>query len=361
MAKMQSVFGAYAGKLQVVVDNSLGVFAPVWFKKYFDFGVPKMSLSYETVIGKSRIEAAASVVSHNASAPLRSRANLSKMSGEVASIKVKRAMSETDYREYLVMKDLNVDDVTKKTAILDYLFEDVKTVGNAGMKRLDMMTLQAISTGKISLTATNNPDGIATGDIDLLMPATNFKKVAVIWATSATATPISDIKAVVQAGEAEGKTFAKMLMTRNSFWAMQKCTEAMSMLSGYFRMGNNQKMVGTLDQYNEFLTANGFPIIELVNEAIGIETDGVITVNRPFNDTSVVFIPDGKLGQINCAIPIEQMQPVDGVAYATFEKGLISKWSENDPWNEFTAFEMKAFPGVETIDRIFIMDIATAA
>lgn len=360
MAKIKSVFGIYADRLQGVVDNSLDQFAPVWWKKYFDMGVPRVGLSYETVIGRSRIEAAASVVSHNASAPLRSRANLSKMTGEVSSIKEKFQMTETDYRDFYVMQNLALDDATKKAALLDLMFNDIKKVGNSAMKRLDMMTLQAISTGKISLTATNNPDGLVTGDIDLLMPLTNFKKVAVIWATSATATPISDIKAVVQAGEAEGKTFAKMLMTRNSFWAMQKCAEAMSMLSGYFRMGNNQKMVGTLDQYNEFLTANGFPVIELVNEAIGIEADGVITVNRPFNDTSVVFIPDGKLGLINCAIPIEQLQPVAGISYATFEKGLISKWSENDPFCEWTGIELKAFPGVETIDRIYIMDIATA-
>jgi len=361
MAKIKSIFAPYSDRLQVMVDASQDKFAPVWWKNYFDWGIPRISLTYETVIGRSRIEAAASVVAHQSSAPLRSRDKLSKLSGEVAAIKEKFQLTEADYRDYLTLQNLSVDDQTKKQALLNLMFSDMKRVGDAAMKRIDMMVLQAVSTGKISMTATNNPDGIVTGDIDLLMPVDNFKKVVEKWSVPETATPITDIKTQVEAGEDAGRSFAKMLMTRSTFWKLQKCNETMSMMAGYFRMNTNQKRVGTLDEINEMLTSNGFPTIELVNEAIGVESDGKISVQRPFKDTSVVFIPAGKLGLINCAIPIEQMKPVAGISYATYENGLISKWQENDPFAEWTAIELKAFPGLEAIDRMYIMDVETKA
>lgn len=361
MSRVKSIFGPYADKLQVMVDASQDKFAPVWFGQYFDWGIPKISLSYETVIGRTRIEAAASVVAHQSSAPLRSRDKLEKLTGEVAAIKEKFQMTESDYRDYLTLQSLNVDEQTKKKALLDLMFSDVKRVGDASMKRIDMMVLQAISTGKISMTATNNPDGIVTGDIDLLMPADNFKKVTEKWSIPASAKPITDIKNIVEAAEDKGRSFAKMLMTRTTFWKLQKCDETLSMMAGYFRMGTNQKRVGTIDEINEMLSSNGFPTIELVNESIGVESDGIISVQKPFKDTSVSFIPAGKLGVINNAIPIEQMKPVNGISYATYNNGLISKWSETDPYTEWTAVELKAFPGVSAIDAIYILDVETKA
>ncbi len=40
MAKVQSIFGTYAEQLQAVVDNSLSLFAPTWYQKYFTISIP---------------------------------------------------------------------------------------------------------------------------------------------------------------------------------------------------------------------------------------------------------------------------------------------------------------------------------
>lgn len=354
--KIKSVFGAYSDKLQVVVDSSLEKFAPVWWKNYFDWGIQKTSLTFETVIGRSRIEAAASVVASGSSSPLRSRAGLEKLSGSIPAIKEKFIMSENDYRDMLVLQSMNVDDVTLRNAMLDLLFADVKKVGDASMKRLDYMVLQAISTGIISMTTTNNPDGIVTGNIDLLMPAGNKKKASVLWSLLATAKPITDIKTIVEAAEDKGISFAKILMTRTTFWKLQAAAETTSMMAGFFRMTTGQKRVGTLDEINQMLESNQFPVIEIVNQTIGIESDGIISAQKPFSENSVVFIPSGKLGLIHNAIAIESLKPVASVSYATFERSLISKYAQNDPFAEYTAVELNAFPGIEAIDRIMILD-----
>lgn len=359
--KIKSVFGPYSDKLQVVVDSSLDKFAPVWWKKYFDWGTPKIGLTFETVIGRSRIEAAASVVATGASAPLRSRPNLEKLTGNIPAIKEKFVMSENDYRDMLALQGLNVDDKALANLMLDLLFGDVKKVGDASMKRLDFMVLQGLSTGKINLSITNNPDGIVTGDIDLLMPSDNFKKVVEKWSIPASATPITDIKTIVEAAGDRGISFEKILMTRAAFWKLQACDETKAMMAGFFKMASNQRRLGTLDEINQMLESNQFPMIEIVNESIGVEADGKISVLKPFNETSVVFIPAGKLGLIQNAIPIEQLKPVSNVSYATYEKALISKYAQNDPFAEYTSIELNAFPGIEAIDRIFILDCETKA
>ncbi len=361
MSKIQSIFGPYAEKMQVMIDKSLEKFEPVWFKKYFDYGVTTTSLNFTTVIGRSRIEAAASVVDRNSPAPLRGRATLEKLTGSVPAIKEAFKLSEEDYRNYLTIQAMNVSEAAKKTQLLDLMFGDVKKSGQSPLKRLDIMCLQAVSRGVVDLGATNNPDGLALGEISLLMKEDNFKKVVEKWSVPATATPITDIKNIVEEAEDKGLIFEKILMTRNSFWKLQKCDETMKMVAGHFRMATNQKRLGTLLEINEMLEANQFPIIEIVNEVIGIEKDGAITPYRPFKDTSVSFIPSGKLGIIHNAYAIEQLEPVKHVDYATYEKVLISKWRQNDPWGEFTGCELNAFPGVEAIDRIFILDVETKA
>jgi hypothetical protein len=59
MAKIKSVFGSYADKLQAVVDAGKDQFAPVWYPKFFTWGSPQLNLTYTSVLGSSRIEAAA--------------------------------------------------------------------------------------------------------------------------------------------------------------------------------------------------------------------------------------------------------------------------------------------------------------
>ena len=357
--KIQSMFGVYAENMQAMIDASLDLFKPVWWKNYFDWAPTTSSLNFITAIGRTRIEAAASVVDRNSPAPLRSRAQLEKLSGAVPAIKEAFKMTEEDYRNYLTVQAMSLSDNAKKSQMLDLMFGDIKKASEAPQKRLDIMVLQALSTGKVNIAVTNNPDGIVTGEIDLLMPAANKKTVVEKWSVKASATPITDIKNVVEAAEDKGIMFEKILMNRNTFWKMQKCDEVIDSLKGFYRLTTGQKRVGTLSEINEMLEANGFPVIELVNVTAGIEKDGEISTLKPWNDTSVTFVPSGKLGVIHNAYSIEQMKPVQNVSYAVSDKVLVSKYLKNDPCGEFTGCELNAFPGVESIDSIMIMDVET--
>lgn len=357
---IRSIFGQYADKLQVLVDNSQDKFAPTFFERYFDFGIPQTTLNFVTAIGRSRVDAAASIVDRDSLSPLRSRQGLEKLSGEVPAIKHKFKMTEGDVRDYLTLQSTNISDEAKKRQLLDLMFGDVRKAGNGIMKRLDYMVLEGLSTGVITVTADNNPDGVvAPTAIDLLMPAGNKTNAAVTWSTSATATPITDIMTAVDNGAAAGRSFGKILMSRAAFLKMAKTDEVKNYLAGFFRLGANGKNMfnATLDQTNEYLQANLFPTIEIVDSKIGIEKDGIVTNVSAFNESKVVLIPDGKLGRIHNAIPVEKLRPVPQVAYADYNGALISKWSENEPFSEWTKGEINAFPGFEAIDNISIITI----
>lgn len=257
------------------------------------------------------------------------------------------------------MQALNTDDAIKKGQLLDLLWGDVKKMGDSGHKRLDIMALEAVSTGQISLTVENNPDGIILTDpVDLLMPLGNKKTVDISWGTAATATPIADIEGVLESARARGIRFAKMLMSYSLWLKFKRTKEVLDTLSAYYygpKAQGNPIAISTLDKVNEYLSANQLPIIEIVDEYIGIEKDGMVNTIQPFSQTNVSFVPAGQLGVIKNAVAIEQLQPVPNVTYGTYNRALISKWKENEPFTEYTKVELNAFPAVDAIDSMYLL------
>jgi len=358
MSKIQSIFGVYADQLQVVINESLAMFAPTWYQNYFDWSPTQTQLNFVQVIGAARIEAAASIVDRSSSSPLRSRAMLAKYQGEIPAIKEKFSMTEQDYRDFLNIQALNFSNQdAQKQQLLNYLFGDIQKAGSAAHKRLDIMALQAVSTGKISLTVDWNPDGIILkDDLDLLMPGDNRKQAAFKWSDKADATPIDDITKLVSDARLLGHEFAKILISPSAFLNMAHCNQTITSLISFNALQKGAS-VATLDKVNEYLTANLFPQMEIVNQVVGIEKDGIIKSVRPFNDANITFVPAGKIGTIKNAYCMEELRPVSDVNYGSYNHALISKWQENDPWGEFTNVELNAFPAIDLIDRIYIMNV----
>jgi hypothetical protein len=358
MSKIKSIFGSYAAAsaMQLMINSAADKFAPTWFQNYFPWAPPQASLTYTTAIGETRIEAAASVVDRDSATPLRARPGMSKLDAEIPAIKVSRMMKESDYRDFLTLQNLPVADATKKGQLLDFMFADIKYVGNAVMKRLDILSLQALSTGKMSISATTNPDGINMPDIDLLMPDSNKTNSSVSWADAANAKPLTvDIPAVVEAAGDKGVMLSKILMSRALWLKFIQIAEVKAFVAAFIGQKVTGNLLVSLANVNNLLQENGWPVIEIVDQAIGIEKDGNITTIRPFDQNVASFIPAGPLGVIRNAIAIEELKPVDNVTYAKFNNALLSKWSSNEPFGEWTKGELNAVPSFEAIDSTFIL------
>jgi hypothetical protein len=155
--------------LQYLIDNTEERFAPVLWGNFFSWK-DVSTITYETVIGDYANAAAASVVSYDSAAPLRTRRAIRKLVGEIPSIREKFRMGEKDLQEYLAMSRAGAG----AQAILRLIFDDVKQAAESPHRRLDIFALEALSTGEITLDTTTNPDGIVTESaIDFGMPAAN--------------------------------------------------------------------------------------------------------------------------------------------------------------------------------------------
>ena len=362
--RVKSIFGDYAANLQVLVDESLENFKTPFFPSYFSFGTPKGDLSYATAIGRSRIEAAASVVAHGSESPLRGRAGLEKLSGEVAALKVKRKMDESEYRNWMVFQGMPVAEETKKQQIIRLIWDDVKHVVDSVNSRIDIMVKQALSTGVVAINAATNPDGVAVGNISMLINAnrntgfgTAFGGTAQhLWNDTPTAigtagldgaTPIDDIATMVSFMENQGREVGRVMMTPAKFRTISRYNSVTRALGAQ----------PTLGEFNNYLSDRQLPIIELVVGRHTIETNGNLTVLTPWADSQVTFAPSGQLGIIHNAMAIEEMTPVAGVSYALSNRTLVSKWSETEPFGEYTRGEIAAFPGLEAADGLYIVNV----
>jgi hypothetical protein len=361
MATIKSVFGAYADSknLQYLVDKALEKFAPTWFQNYFDWAPQQFSLNFITVIGKSRVEAAASVIDRGSKAPLRSRQALEKLSGTIPPIAEKFDLDETQLRDFLMLKQM--PGIETADNIIQMITDDVLKAGNSTNKRIDIMAIEAVSTGQITLTTTNNPDGVILSNaIDLLMPDENYVNASVAWSNAATAKPITvDFMGIKNSASARGITHVKALMTWAAWFQFIATTEVKDMFNAYIGKATN-KLLPTLEGVNELLRKQTLPEIEIVDVSIGIEKDGKITPYNPWETTNVAFIPAGKLGRIHNAFAIEETNKVPQVAYAKANRTLISKWADNDPYVEYTKAELNGMPGVDAIDQIYLLSRTAA-
>lgn len=346
---------------QAILDRANDRFAPVWYPRYFRVANPTMSLDFTTIIGRSRVEAMASIIGHESEFPTRSRAGLEKVQGEVPTIAVQRQMTARDLRDLEILRRTpGLTDRERINSIIDYVFNDFQYAGNTVNKAVDAMALQAISTGAITINAANNPDGISF-TVPLLQEQNRKLNPVKAW-TDPTADIIKDIEDAVEDGDSIANvTFEKVLVSLSLWRTISRNQSVRDFVQGYNNPGSNAKFAVTLATVNEALVESQLPPFEIVNEKTGVEKDGIITPYKAWAEDNAVFIPSGELGVIHNSYADEQITPIEGVQYGLAGRILISRWRQRKPVIEWTSGEWKAFPGVEQIDQIFIMDTATPA
>ena len=364
---IQNVFADYSKSLQAIVDTRLDKFKTPFYNRFFQLGMPTPNLTYQSIIGTSRIEAAASIVAHGSEAPLRGRAGLSTLAGKVSSIKVKRKMDEDQYRNMLMLESIRTPDESKKTAVLKLIWNDVEYVVNAVQQRLDLMAARALSTGVVPIDTTSNPDGVIPGDIDLLVThkvahddigSTTGSTRTWTAANKGTANPIADIiKVTRDYWNTYGIVFDKILMTPEKLWIVLSTTEVVNALKGFTNVDPSNGYFPSMSALNALLLSQNLPVIETVDVRGAIEKDGVLTSYNGWSDKKyVTFVPAGQLGVMHNSYALEEMNPVANVDYAIANRTLVSRWSQTEPFGEYTRGEIAAFPGLEMADQLVLVN-----
>lgn len=236
----------------------------------------------------------------------------------------------------------------------DYM-NDVEFVFNGVWDRLEWMALQALSTTKLQLSVTNNPQGIVNETVlDFGMPADNKICVGSVWteANIANVDPIKDFLKVTKAARKAGVVLQKLLMASDTFDFICTATK----FTKYFANTQLQSVTTalTLENVNRVLVAYRIPPITLIDSFVGIENKaGIVNIVNPWDTNHVLFMPDAKVGNMYAGPIAEQIRKPDGVAISMRDNVSLSVRTESDPVSVLTKGEMNAFPSWPTVDRCF--------
>lgn len=328
-------------------------------------------LTYETLVGSKGNRVAADVVAYDVSAPLKTRRTVSKLSGEIPSIRMKKKMTEMDLNTYNILK---AQARPEQTALLDLVFGDIDDCVDGANARLEWIIFQALSKGQITLSMITNAAGVITEEaIDFGLPLANKKAVVgaanTYWeiANAATSKPITDIEAVMEAASDLGVSPRYMLMNRSKWLAFRISDQIKDFVIPFALYGGLKKQrAPTLEVANDALRSEGYPEIMIINTRISYEDAGHnITSVDPWLDSAgadryVTFLEDLKCGDLLYGPIAEETNPPKQVVQAKKGPILISKWSDVDPVAEYTKSELNAFPSWPTIDRVLSLDTENA-
>lgn len=339
---------------EVMLENAESRFAPLFFPRFFRTLDPTVSLEYETLIDNETLEAMATVGSRDSEYPLHSRQGLEKLKGEVPPIFVRRKFNAQELRNLEIILGSNALGLPERLRqamareVDDYVYSR-----NAVLRRLDAMVKQAVFNGTVSITLANNPNGVVF-EVPLV-GADNRVNALADWDLPAT-NIVADFEAIRLKTLVTGVPFDRVLISESKWYKIINNTSLQNLLKGFFNPGSNARYAFTLENINAVLTANRFPVFEVVSDLAYVQTDGVKEATTTINVDNAVFIPSGDLGVIHNALADEQITPVENVTYLTSDGVLLSRWRERKPLAEITECVYNAFPGLTQAKNIFILN-----
>lgn len=315
-------------------------------------------LTWESLAGSGGNPVMADVIEYNASAPLKTRRTVTKTSGDIPKLALKRQMDEKDYNEYLTIKALAKGD-SNKNALLDLVFGDVDFVYSGIMARTEYLALQALSYGAIELTASNNNGIITEINADFGIPAANKSGAAVVWSAASTATPMTDFETKVAAAAALGYSLQYAIMDRATLTQMLATTEVKDRFAVFQGIGTSRKTSPTFQNLNDMLGAYLLPKIIMVDSNVRFEAlDHTITTIAAWKTGYVTLVPQLQVGNVlHGPIAEENAESLQKKAVMVKrDHALISKWSELEPFGEFTKAQANAFPRFLDASSIFMLN-----
>jgi hypothetical protein len=320
-------------------------------------------LTWESLQGSGGNPVMADVIEYNSSAPLKSRRVVTKTTGDIPKIAIKRQMDEKDMNDYNILKALSTGDANR-SALLDLVFNDIDFCFTGVMARTEYLAMQALSYGSISLTTSNNNGIVTEVACDFGIPTGNKTASALQWSQASGATPLTDIKKVCDNAAASGYPLSYMLMDRTALGELVANTEVQNQYALSLLLDDSRKYSPTLVELNNLLKSRLLPEIILVDSNVRFENElHAITNVAAWKTGYVTFIDSLQVGNIlHGPIAEESSEAVSKKAIQVKKDHvLLSKWSELEPFGEFTKGQANAFPRFTNVDGIFIMKVDAAA
>ena len=302
---------------------------------------------------------AADMVAMDSPLPIKKRGSVATSSGKLPKVGMKKIMRETEINTVNIMKahyaTATTDEAKKaeKARIITNLTND----GVACSVGIDEKNEGNFLTGLCEgIVLVEDEDNSGTGlRVNYgYLPENTFGTI--------TKGEISkeDFENVNDKADADGNTPIAVLMSKRKFDAIRRLQWVKELVADYegkvYDSNDKLKTPSKKAFMEAFEDEFGYEI-RIINRTIIYEKNGKQHSVKPWNDERLVFICNEVVGSLVWGTLAEATNPVEGVKYATVDKyKLISKYSKNDPLQEFTSGQALVLPVIEDVDQIYVID-----
>lgn len=345
---IESAFPSLAKKITEKVNDKEQEIFPL-HKNYLkpDFSV---DMKFNSLTSNRSI-VAADVVSLDSELPLKSRGAHKSATGEIPKLGMIKSMSESMLQ---ALKNLKARG-GKEAEIVTKLFQDAGDGIKGVYERLDIMFLQALSSG-VTLVDEDTNTGVGIR-VDFGIPKENqFKAVGSPW-DEADATPIDDIENVVSAARNAGHTLKYIFMNKVTYNAFKANTQVKEAFAGFLKTSKDYIFRISREELQNFISDEfGLQII-VIDKVCQIEKDGKKTAYEPWTAGAVTFTTTTDLGTLTYGELAEVEHKVKDVEYQIIDNFiLVSMFRTNNPLKENTSVQALAIPVIDNVDSIYILD-----
>lgn len=304
---------------------------------------------------------AADIVSLESSLPLKKRDVISSASGTIPKLGLKYERGEKFISDINVMRAKGV----KEAQIAAKVMDDATKCANGIDIRKEIMFEQAFSTGMFiikdgSMYAGNDGTGVR---VDFGYKAVNSSNAATTWGESG-ATPVTDIRKMVDAAAAKGVSIIHLWMNRTTFDNIRTSDEG-KLLAATFNgvvITGASLPVPSRSTMTDALRDEFGVTIHIVNGTFReMLPNGNYNPVTPWEDGIVIGTNTEQVGRLVYGTLAEETNPVNDVDYQKVgSHTLISKFGKTDPLVEFTAGQALCIPVIDDVNSIYRLNATQA-
>ena len=302
---------------------------------------------------------AADMVAMDSTLPIKKRGSIATSNGKLPKVGMKKILRETDINTINIMKahytTATTDEAKKaeKARIIQNLTNDGVACSVGIDEKNEANFLTGLCEGVVLV---EDEDNTGTG----LRVNYGYLEENTFGTTKKGEVSKEDFENVNDKANDDGNTIVKCLMSKKKFDEIRRLRWAQELVADFegkiYDDDDKLKTPSKKAMMEAFEDEFGYEV-EIINRSVIFEKNGKQKSVKPWNDDRIVFICNTIVGSLVWGTLAEATNPVEGVKYAVVDKyKLISKYSKNDPLQEFTSGQALVLPVIEDVDQIYVID-----
>ena len=290
----------------------------------------------------------ADVVALDSELPVKSRDTIEVVSGDIPKIGMKMYLTEKQ------MKDIqSLIATSRPTAqIVDKIFTDLPRVIEGVYETIEGIFLSELSTG-VGIAPRSNGTGVR---VDMKFLDANKFGVKALWSDTKS-NALDDLQKIFDKAMDDENVITDMYADDEflkAFYSNEQVRQQYAFNQGFV---GDKIPVLDLEKAQEVVRRKWGVELHRVARKIRTELNGERKNSDAWAKGTAAFTCDERLGSLVWTDLVESTRPVPNVTYETADDFiLVSKYSQTDPWREFTASQAMVVPVLNNVDRIYLLD-----